>query len=155
MKPALLNKNYSGTAVYQTTFVAGPVATNQTWLLDFGQVEVMTEVKLNGKNLGILWKTPCRVDVTSALPPGENHLELKAVNLWINRQIGDENLPEDSERNAAGTLKSWLESQSGFPQHSCRRLCSKAVTRPVRDKGIVSPSRPLHCGRVLSMTIAR
>ena len=69
----------------------------------------MTEVILNGKNLGILWKMPYRVDVTSALQPGENHLELKVVNLWINRQIGDENLPEDSECNAAGTLKSWPE----------------------------------------------
>ena len=100
---------YSGTADYQTTFLAGPVATNQTWLLDLGKVEVMTEVKLNSKNLGILWKRPYRVDVTAALQPGENRLELKVVNLWINRQIGDEDLPEDSERNTNGTLKSWPE----------------------------------------------
>ena len=27
------------------------------------------------------------------------------VNLWINRQIGDERLPEDSDRNPNGTVE--------------------------------------------------
>jgi hypothetical protein len=100
-------KYYSGTAVYQTTFQSAAVAANTTWTLDLGAVQVMAEVKLNGKDLGILWKPPYQVDVTDALQPGENHLELNVVNLWINRQIGDENLPEDSDRNPNGTLKSW------------------------------------------------
>jgi hypothetical protein len=42
-------------------------------------------------------------------------LKLKGVNSWINRQIGDEQLPEDSDRNANGTLKGWskwLEERS-------------------------------------------
>ena len=67
----------------------------------------MAEVQLNGKDLGIVWKTPYRVDVTEAVKPGENVLEVKVVNLWINRQIGDEQLPEDCDRNPNGTLKSW------------------------------------------------
>ena len=64
-------------------------------------------VKGNGKALGVLWKTPYSVDVTDALKPGDNLLEVKVVNLWINRQIGDEQLPEDSDRESKGTLKSW------------------------------------------------
>jgi L-rhamnose mutarotase len=54
-----------------------------------------------------LWKPPFRVDVTEVLKPGANTLEVQVVNLWINRQIGDQALPEDSDRNANGTLKQW------------------------------------------------
>ncbi|MBM3861268.1 MAG: hypothetical protein FJ395_16700 [Verrucomicrobia bacterium] len=110
---------YSGTAVYRTT-VGGPrsvvaALTNgrdgarpsNRLFLDLGKVEVMAEVTLNGKSLGILWKPPYRVEITDALKPGENKLEIKVVNLWINRQIGDEQLPEDSDRNPSGNLKSW------------------------------------------------
>jgi hypothetical protein len=100
-------KYYSGTALYQTTFVAGPVSKNTRWLLDLGRVEVMAEVKLNGKDLGILWKPPFRVDITDAMKAGDNTLEVKVVNLWINRMIGDEQLPEDSKRTSKGTLEEW------------------------------------------------
>jgi len=62
--------------------------------LDLGRVEVMAEVRLNGQDLGILWKPPYRVDIGEAAKAGDNTLEIKVVNLWINRQIGDEFLPE-------------------------------------------------------------
>ena len=61
------------------------------------------------------------MDVSSALQPGENQLEIKVVNLWINRQIGDENLAEDSDRKPDGTLKSWPEwVQQGKPSPTGR-----------------------------------
>ena len=46
--------------------------------------------KINGKPLGTYRKTPFRVDVTSALTPGANTLEIKVINLWINGLIGDQ-----------------------------------------------------------------
>ncbi len=114
-------KYYSGTAVYQTTFVANGPAANMEWRLDLGDVAVMAEVKLNGQALGTLWKPPYQLDVSSALQPGENQLEIKVVNLWINRQIGDENLAEDSDRKPDGTLKSWPEwVQQGKPSPTGR-----------------------------------
>jgi hypothetical protein len=101
-------KYFSGTATYRKIFTFDqPLSAKSQVHLDLGKVAVMAEVKLNGKDLGILWKPPYRVDITKALKAGENALEIKVVNLWINRMIGDEQLPEDSDRNPNGTLKSW------------------------------------------------
>ena len=102
-------KYYSGTATYTQAFSVPPESCGKghRLYLDLGKVEVMAHVTLNGKDLGILWKPPFLVDVTEAVRPGTNALEVKVVNLWINRLIGDEQLPEDSERNPDGTLKAW------------------------------------------------
>ena len=102
-------KYYSGAATYTKTVTLDPslIGPGRGLWLDLGRVEVMAEVRLNGKDLGVLWKPPYRVDISGAAKAGDNTLEIKVVNLWINRQIGDEFLPEDSERNDDGTLKKW------------------------------------------------
>jgi hypothetical protein len=53
-------------------------------------VKNLAEVVLNGKSLGTIWKTPFRIELTSALKQGENTLEIKVTNLWVNRLIGDQ-----------------------------------------------------------------
>lgn len=102
-------KHFSGTATYTKAFTVPSEMFNEErrFYLDLGKVAVMAQVNLNGHELGILWKAPYRAEVTGVLRPGENNLEVKVVNLWINRLIGDEQLPEDSERNSDGTLKQW------------------------------------------------
>jgi hypothetical protein len=88
---------FSGTATYTKTFdwtpptQAGKQKT-ETWL-DLGEVQVMAQVKLNGHDLGVLWHPPLRVDTTGALRPGQNTLEIRVANLWLNRMIGDAALP--------------------------------------------------------------
>jgi hypothetical protein len=44
--------------------------------------------------------------VTEALKSGQNRLEVKVTNLWPNRLIGDEQLPEDCEWDGKH-LKAW------------------------------------------------
>ena len=58
--------------------------------LDLGVVRNLAEVLVNGKSLGIIWKRPFRVDATEAFKPGDNKLEVKVTNLWVNRLIGDQ-----------------------------------------------------------------
>ncbi len=102
-------KHYSGRAVYRKQFnlpkdAAPPGA---PLYLNLGRVEVMAHVRLNGRDIGIVWKSPFRIDITTALRPGANALELEVVNLWPNRLIGDESLPRDPVQNANGTWREW------------------------------------------------
>ncbi len=92
-------KYFSGTATYGKTFVmpAGLRGGNRRLWLDLGDVQVIAQVKLNGRNLGTLWKPPFRVDITDAVRDGVNALEIAVTNTWVNRLIGDEQLPADRE----------------------------------------------------------
>ena len=84
-------KYFSGTAVYTKKIQASDSwfkSSNQLWL-DLGAVKDIAEVLVNGKPLGILWKLPFRINVTDALKVGENNIEIKVTNLWVNRLIGD------------------------------------------------------------------
>ena len=84
-------KYFSGTATYTKS-----VAADKNWLsgdkelwLDLGDVKNLAEVIVNGKSLGIVWEQPFRVDVTHTLKAGDNEIEIKVTNLWVNRLIGD------------------------------------------------------------------
>jgi hypothetical protein len=149
-------QHFSGTAVYRKTFLAPPelVRTNLRLFLDLGRVSVIARVELNGRDLGILWKPPFRVDVTSAVAPGENVLQVDVVNLWVNRMIGDEALPEDTARKPDGTLKEWpawlqqgRASPTGRYTFSTWPLWGK--DEPLRESGLLGPVRLLAAAEVL------
>jgi len=89
-------RHFSGQATYRTQFMLDPARVGKSrWQLDLGRVEVMAQVKLNGKDLGVLWKAPFQVEITDAAKPGENVLEITVANLWPNRLIGDQSLPPE------------------------------------------------------------
>ncbi|QJW88089.1 glycoside hydrolase [Spirosoma taeanense] len=82
---------FSGAATYTQTINLPANAINKgasLWL-DLGEVKELAEVKVNGKSLGVVWKKPFRVEATNALRVGANQIEIKVVNLWVNRLIGD------------------------------------------------------------------
>ena len=85
-------RHFAGTAVYTRTLHLDAVP--RRTFLDLGDVQVMAAVKLNGRDLGIAWHRPYRVELTPAAHPGDNQLEIAVVNLWPNRLIGDAALPE-------------------------------------------------------------
>jgi (4-O-methyl)-D-glucuronate---lignin esterase len=80
-------KYYSGIATYRKSFDASPSGVRQ--YLELGKLWAVAEVMLNGKELGVVWQPPFRVDVTSALREGRNELEIRVANTWANRLIGD------------------------------------------------------------------
>jgi len=97
-----LIKNYSGTAVYKTSFTVNSIAQAQKYLLDLGKVKVIAKVKVNGIALGSVWTAPWSIDVSEALKIGENKLEIMVVNTWVNKVITDASLPEEERSTWVG-----------------------------------------------------
>jgi hypothetical protein len=127
-------KYFSGEATYRTTFEwalplhlgvegrgegeqgarrketaknSAPATPHPVSWLDLGSVQVMARVKLNGKDLGTLWKEPFCVNLTPAIKPGTNELEITVANLWLNRLIGDAQLAPDAKYHRGGNLAGW------------------------------------------------
>ena len=88
-------KYFSGTAIYRKTVEIS--VSPETLFLDLGTVREVAEVKINGKDAGILWKQPYRVNVAPFLKRGANKLEISVTNLWNNRIVGDLQSDEDED----------------------------------------------------------
>jgi hypothetical protein len=87
-------KYYSGTAVYSSDVEINKIEKGERLWLDLGRVEKIAEVKVNGVSCGVAWTSPYRVEISKALKPGKNRIEIAVSNTWINRLIGDSLLPE-------------------------------------------------------------
>jgi hypothetical protein len=88
-------KYYSGLATYRKTFdLPKAEALNGPVLLDLGVVNAMARVRLNGQDCGVAWTAPWRVDITKALKPTGNALEIEVANLWPNLMLGDAKHPD-------------------------------------------------------------
>jgi hypothetical protein len=102
---------FSGTATYKREVrLEGHIGEGgQRVYLDLGRVEVLANVRVNGRDMATLWKEPYRVDITGAVHPGSNSLEVRVTNLWPNRLIGDQQLPPENEyrQSAITRLPEW------------------------------------------------
>jgi hypothetical protein len=85
-------RHYSGIATYRTSFDLGtsnaPIDPSGVHL-DLGEVQVMARVRVNGRDCGVVWTAPWRVDISRAVQRTDNTLEIEVANLWPNRMIGD------------------------------------------------------------------
>jgi hypothetical protein len=102
---------YSGTATYRKTFNFPSTSVSQRQFLSLGTIKNVAAVRLNGRELGTVWCAPWQIEITPALRAGTNSLEIAIANLWPNRIIGDEQLPDDCEWSMTGfgtaSLKAW------------------------------------------------
>jgi hypothetical protein len=148
-------KHFSGTATYVHEFELPAAASgaNRLFYLDLGRVKNLAEVTLNGKDLGVLWKPPFRVNVTGALQPGTNRLEIRVTNLWPNRLIGDEQFPADCDY-ANGALAEWPDWMvKGEPRAEPRRVTFTTWKHyneksPLVDSGLLGPVKVYQVRRV-------
>ena len=82
-------KYFSGTATYTNTFSITYINKSARYILDLGDVKNLAEVIINGKNMGIAWKKPFKLDISEAIKAGNNTIQVQVTNLWVNRLIGD------------------------------------------------------------------
>ena len=100
-------KYYSGTATYRKVFdLSPPFRTHPAdpsapgtrasrMHLNLGSVKEVAGVRLNGKDLGVVWCAPWQVAIpTGVLRERDNQIEIAVANLWPNRLVKDAGLPE-------------------------------------------------------------
>jgi hypothetical protein len=97
-------KHFSGTATYRKTFTvpAARKAAGRRLLLDLGDVQNLARVRLNGKDLGVLWKAPYVIDITADAVAGTNRIEIEVTNTWFNRLAGDVGKPPEQRQTWVG-----------------------------------------------------
>ena len=141
-------KYFSGSAVYRKTFTLPRIRKGASLKLDLGQVDVMARVKLNGKDLGLLWCSPFQVDISEPVKPGNNQLEIEVTNLWINRMIGDAAFPYDKK------IYNQIRDGQPLPASSKRKTFQFHVKNvhpkkndALRSSGLIGPVRIMTNGK--------
>jgi hypothetical protein len=131
-------KYYSGIATYRKSFHLAQAPPGKTYL-DLGVVHDMARVRLNGKDLGVAWCAPWRIEVTAAIKGGDNQVEIEVVNRWTNRLIGDKQ-PADANVRTVDCPPGFLGGQTfkagryTFTTHDSYNLQS-----PLLPSGLVGP----------------
>jgi hypothetical protein len=96
---------FSGIATYKTEFSLDAIPSKPLYI-SLGDVMVTAKVKINGKYIGGVWTVPYRLNITGLVQAGKNELEIEVANNWMNRLIGDQNLPE-AERKTWVKVNPW------------------------------------------------
>jgi hypothetical protein len=111
-------KYFSGTATYRKTFEVSAEQAGRKAVLQLGSVAALAQVRLNGKDLGIVWTAPWQAELTGALKAGKNELEVAVTNPWANRLVGDAGLPPEKRITTSNMQfekgKRTLKAYQGF-----------------------------------------
>ena len=132
-------KYYSGKAIYTKSFDCAQAGKGTKLFLNLGKVNNLARVKLNGKDLGIVWTTPLEVEITTAVQEKNNQLEIEVVNLWGNRLIGDEGYKDDGIVD--GKWPEWVLNDEARPSKRYTFTSFKHYTKesPLQSSGLLGP----------------
>ena len=121
-------KYFSGTATYRKKIaVSAASLQGRRTVLDLGVMNDIAQVRVNGKDAGVLWYPPYTADITEFLKAGENDLEIAVTDNWANRLIGDEQEPRDFE---VGSNVDWGSGSFGCQLKSYPHWFNKGEPRP-------------------------
>ncbi len=138
-RPEEAIKHFSGIAAYRTTFPAPSEQPRSAIFLDLGTVKNVARVRLNGRDLGVVWTAPWQVEISGALQSGPNELEIEVANLWPNRLIGDATLPPDQRRTVTN-VRTYDTLTSGM--YGCQQCVERQKAgRPAEltSSGLLGP----------------
>ncbi|WP_341839444.1 glycosyl hydrolase [Chitinophaga caseinilytica] len=143
-------RHFSGVATYEKRIgiPASILQKGKRVFLDLGRVEVVAQVEVNGKDAGLCWKEPFRLDVTPLLIVGENRLRIRVATLWPNRQVGDAHLPKENTFNSANYMTVLPAWWTGNAENPGRRVTISTWDNylpgdPLLESGLVGPVRML------------
>ena len=127
---------FSGTVLYRTHFELPEalLAPERALWLDLGEVHEIAAVRVNGTELGALWKPPFTVEITKAARAGRNSLTLRVTNTWRNRLIGDHGKP--AAARAAFVVPMLRKGQPWLPGGPGVALSPAGVLGPVTVRSI-------------------
>jgi hypothetical protein len=121
-------RSFSGIATYRTTFeLPAALASRRRLFLQLGDLAEIAEVTVNGKDMGVVWLPPYRVEISGAVRSGSNRLEIRVANLWANRLNADSLRPE-SDRFTRSNLD---RIQTDPTSDSSYGRIPRGKTRPV------------------------
>lgn len=87
---------FSGTINYTTNInISEP---SKRTVLDLGRVECMAKIYVNDTYAGGVWCEPFKVDISKYIKDGDNTLRVEVVNKWVNRIVGDLQLPAEQRK---------------------------------------------------------
>jgi hypothetical protein len=98
-------------------------------VIDLGKFTAMAKVTVNGQYAGGLWTAPHRLDISGLVREGKNELRIEVVNTWVNRIIGDMQLPEEER-------KTWMPIN---PYDAESPLQSSGLLGPVTIREVSPP----------------
>lgn len=126
-------KHFSGTATYRKRVDLTAEQAGRTLRLHLGKVGCIARVRVNGRDLGVVWTEPWSIELTGAVIAGENLLEIDVANTWNNRLIGDAGLPPEQRRTSTNVI---LEEG----ERTRRYRCSSVNTiDPLTPSGLIGP----------------
>ena len=129
-------KYFSGAATYRTKFNLTDAQARGLVRLELGKVRNIAHVRVNGKDLATIWTAPWRAQLTGAVHPGANDLEIEVTNTWVNRLIGDARLPEAQRLTKSNAQRPLGDFKTG-PKDN---LKGYKANDPLAPAGLIGPA---------------